>query len=333
MAGGAPNPLNEPLNPPEAAGANGEAEEDPNDEVVGRAGFAASGSGVGDGDAAPKPNPTGLPKLPLLAPPNPLNEPMPFGGLEGPPGVDPNRLLLPKGLGAAGLPGEPKAPDEKLPLPPPNRLGEADSDLISGFEIESIDASSALLSVGFPNSDEVDEGNALEPKVEFCLGAESAGLGDEERKSGTAAVEPKADFAGLAGAAAVVGAEAGCPKPENAGGTAGAAARVEGFPKPVNVGGAAGAAAMVEGFPKPVNVGVNPPPVLEGGAAGLVAANDLPPNVKLAGGVGRVEAGLGEELEALPNREEDDDAGVVEALGVDLGFSSNSFCTDPRKVL
>lgn len=94
-----------------------------------------------------------------------------------------------------------------------------------------------------------------------------------------------------------------------------------------------GAAGVVEGFPKPVNVGVNPPPVLEEGAAVVVAENGLPPNVKLAGGVGRAEAGLDAELAALPNREEVDDAGVVDALAVDLGFSSNSFCTEPRKVL
>ena len=299
-AGGAPNPLNEPPNPPEAAGANG-LEEDPNADVVAGAGFAASGSGVGEGDAAPNPNPTGLPKVPLLAPPNPANEPIVFGGLEAPPEEDPKRLLLPKGLAPAGLPGEPKAPpDEKPPLPPPKGLGVG-SDLGSDLELGSIEESSVLVSAAFPNIDEFDVGSAPLPKGEL-FGVDSATGFNEERKSGTAAVEPKADLGGPADVVAAVDVAGGLPNPANE----------------------AGAGIL------------KPPPPPDEGAAVLAGATGLPPNVKLAGGVGRAITGFGTGFgineAAIPNIGGAEGADVLDAPA--FGFaSSNSFWTESRKVL
>ena len=103
-------------------------------------------------------------------------------------------MLLPKGLAPAGYPGEPKAPpDEKPPLPPPKGL-EVGSDLGSDLELGSIEESSVLVSVAFPNTDEPDARSAPLPKGEL-FGVDPA-AGFDERKSGTVAVEPKADLGG-----------------------------------------------------------------------------------------------------------------------------------------
>jgi hypothetical protein len=143
----------------------------------------------------------------------------------------------------------------------------------------------------------------LAPNADVGFGGESVdGLkedDDDEKKSGTFTVDPKADFAGLED---VVGVVLGVGKG--------------------NIDGAA-----------PSAFGVKPLP------AGKLSAVDgvvtFPKPAKVDGGAGMVAGGLAVEL---PEEETDaakKDVGVGSAggLGAALGFSSKSFCTDIRKFL
>lgn len=282
--GGAPNPLKEPPpNEPLIAGANAEV-------VAAGVVGAASAVSVFGGAAAPNPNPTGLPKLPLFGAPKPLKEEVPFGGLALPPDEEPKRVLLPKGLAVAGLLGALKGLDMKLP-PPPKMLEDSDLGSVLISLSLSLAASCVLLFSGLPNSEGLDEGNALElePNAEVGFGAESpAGFGCEEKKLGMEVVEPNEDLGGLAGGAAVE----------------------DGKENPLNDEDGAG---------------VKPPPPPDEGT--LKEAIGLPPNVKLEGGVGNVAGGFGAALLPFPNSEDDEDgtALVASAAGAGLDLSSNSF--------
>jgi hypothetical protein len=170
FAAGTPNPLK--LDPP-------------NKEVVGGV-VEASPSGV-FGGGLPKPNPTGLPKLPLFADPKPAN-------------ADDG---LPNGLVIGGLSGTLNGFAEVVP-----------KRFVVALEVVSVLASfslSLLLSDNFdellpklPKGDAVDEPNGLDPNGDVGLAPESVEVLGAERKSGTFAVDPNADFGGLEGAAEVV---------------------------------------------------------------------------------------------------------------------------------
>lgn len=189
-------------------------------------------------------------------------------------------------LSAPGdLEGEPK-------VPPPNRD----------------DAS--LGAVDFIPKGEVEELNALGPNADVVFGAKSVeGLGDgddcdDEKKSGTLAVEPKGDFVGpedVVGVALGVGKE----KPE-------------------------------VGRPVASTFGVNPLPADEAGVL-LDGTDAFPPKPpKRVGGAGMLAGGLTTELLGVADAPKGDvDEGCGDkARGAIFGFSSsNSFCTDIRKVL
>lgn len=157
----------------------------PNKEVAGGV-VAASPSGV-FGGGLPKPNPTGLPKVPLFADPKPVN-------------ADDG---LPNGLVVGGLSGTLNGFAEVVP-----------KRFVVALEVISVLASfslSLLLSDSLdellpklPKGDAVDEPNGLDPNGDVDLAPESVEVLGAERKSGTCAVDPNADFGGLEGAAEAV---------------------------------------------------------------------------------------------------------------------------------
>jgi hypothetical protein len=298
---------------------------EPNTEVEGVAvGGGVSPSGVFG--ALPNPNPTGLPNVPPFPDPKPpktdvgfavvvlaavaldAEEPKMLGGA-------PNRLVV-AGLSGMlnGLDGVVELPKRLVLTPGPG------SGLISfsfSFSLSLSDAGSldGEPKVPPPNRDDASlagavdfvlkgELNVLAPNGEVGFGAESVesldeGDDDDEKKSGTFVVEPKADFTGLEDAVGVV-LGVGNEKPE--------------------VAGAA-----------PSALGVNPPPA--GDAAVLLARpGPFPKPAKEVGGAGMAVGVLVVEflgIAGAPKGSGADEDGTASAFG----FSSNSFCTDIRKFL
>lgn len=296
---------------------------EPNTEVAVAAAVVGGGvSPSGVFSALPNPNPTGFPKVPLFPDPKPPKTDVGFAPVAlavlAPEPEEPNMFEdAPNRLVVAGLSEMLNGFDGGVELPKRLELAPGpDSGLISfsfSFSLSGAGSLDGEPKVPPPNRDdaslagavdfvlkgEVDELNGLVPNEDAGFGAESVEGLDDEKKSGTFVVEPKADFAGLEDAVGVV-LGVGNEKPEIAG------------------------AALS-------TLGVNPPPA--GEVVGLLDRPDpLPKPAKVVGGVGMAVGVLGVELLGIagaPKVDEADEDGVAFAFG----FSSNSFCTDIRKFL
>jgi hypothetical protein len=134
------------------------------------------------GGGLPKPNPTGFPKVEVFANPKPAKP-----------------LLLLNGLDIGGLSATLNGFGLDVDVVPKRFVValEVDSGLASSLFLSVSDGFDELLPKVPNDDDAAEELNGLDPNGDVDLAPDSVEDLGAERKSGTFAVDPKADFGGL----------------------------------------------------------------------------------------------------------------------------------------